>query len=393
MAYFLDAEALEKDLNTDNFLGSGGAVAREFAVLLRSLTTDEGEAVDPSRFKVALGQAAEQFTGSDQQDSQEFAAYLLDVLHEDLNRVRGRKPVVIFPDLTPQAILEKGEERAAAECWNLYLQRDKSIIVDLFQGQLRSQITCSRCGFLSTKFDSFMYLSLPVVDHTGTPLDSLADCLREFAKEERLFGDDRWFCPKCKQHVDAVKRLSLWKAPPVLLVHFKRFRVEMGNARPAPASASWYGMALYDGLWCSSSLSAPEVQTPVSKKLSHKVHFDLEGLDLSALGALPAASAQKVPPVFDAFALVDHFGSCGFGHYTGTVRHEGTGRWYRYNDDAVTPLEEHEVVGDKAYLLFFRRRDGVLRTQTQSFPDAWPHRIERDWSFLDAGAGEIVEAI
>jgi len=112
------------------------------------------------------------------------------------------------------------------------------------------------------------------------------------------------------------------------------------------------------------------------------VDFDLEGLDLRALGALPAASAQKVPPIFDLFALVDHFGSCGFGHYTGTVWHDSVGSWHRFNDAFVTPLPAEEVASEKAYLLFFRRRDALVRAQTMSTPDAWPHQISREWSFL-----------
>jgi len=244
-----------------------------------------------------------------------------------------------------------------------------------------------------------MYLSLPVVDQTGAQLGSLGECLREFAKEENLRGNDRWFCPECKMHVDAVKQLSLWKAPLVLLVHLKRFRVDMSPARTSSYSGAggssatggaggsanslttWYGQALYNGLWCSTSLTPAEVQTPVSKKLSHQVHFDLRNLDLAALGALPAASAQKVPPVYDLYAIVDHFGSCGFGHYTATVWHDGAG-WHRFNDEVVSPVSPEEVVSEKAYLLFFRQKEALVRTQTQSFPDAWPHLIEREWSFL-----------
>ena len=44
-------------------------------------------------FQVAVGRFAPQFSGYQQQDSQELMAFLLDGLHEDLNRIR-KKPYV-----------------------------------------------------------------------------------------------------------------------------------------------------------------------------------------------------------------------------------------------------------------------------------------------------------
>lgn len=40
--------------------------------------------------------------------------------------------------------------------------RNKSIVVDLFHGQLKSKVTCKKCGHESVRFDPFNYLSLPL---------------------------------------------------------------------------------------------------------------------------------------------------------------------------------------------------------------------------------------
>ena len=45
----------------------------------------------------------------------------------------------------------KGEERVAAEAWHDHLLRNRSVLVDLLQGQLRSALTCSVCGHHSRK--------------------------------------------------------------------------------------------------------------------------------------------------------------------------------------------------------------------------------------------------
>ena len=48
-------------------------------------------------FQYAVGRFAPQFSGYQQQDSQELMAFLLDGLHEDLNRIR-KKPYVELKD-------------------------------------------------------------------------------------------------------------------------------------------------------------------------------------------------------------------------------------------------------------------------------------------------------
>lgn len=49
--------------------------------------------VNPRGFKSKLAQFAPQFQGYSQQDSQELLAFLLDGLHEDLNRIK-QKPYI-----------------------------------------------------------------------------------------------------------------------------------------------------------------------------------------------------------------------------------------------------------------------------------------------------------
>ena len=50
----------------------------------------------------------------------------------------------------------------AKETWEKYLLRNRSVIVNLFQGQLKSTLVCPDCEKVSRVFDPFMYLSLPL---------------------------------------------------------------------------------------------------------------------------------------------------------------------------------------------------------------------------------------
>jgi ubiquitin C-terminal hydrolase len=49
------------------------------------------------------------------------------------------------------------------------------------------------------------------------------DCLRLFSKEERLTDNNKVFCRHCKAHRDSTKKLEIWKVPPIVLVHLKRY--------------------------------------------------------------------------------------------------------------------------------------------------------------------------
>jgi len=54
------------------------------------------------------------------------------------------------------------DDEKAARQWDRYRTRNRSLIVDIFEGQLRSQLTCCECGTSSSTFEPFRYLSVPI---------------------------------------------------------------------------------------------------------------------------------------------------------------------------------------------------------------------------------------
>lgn len=153
--YFLQ-EKYKNDVNEDNPLGMKGELAEAYASLLKELWTGSYSVVAPRDFKWKLERFAPQFAGYQQHDSQELLGFLLDGLHEDLNRVK-QKPYKELkePDGRP-------EKEVADEMWEYHKLRNNSIIVDWFQGQLKSTLVCPKCNRVSITFDPFMYLSLPL---------------------------------------------------------------------------------------------------------------------------------------------------------------------------------------------------------------------------------------
>ncbi|XP_078535928.1 ubiquitin carboxyl-terminal hydrolase 32 isoform X1 [Lissotriton helveticus] len=157
--YFISGRHLY-ELNRANPIGMKGHMAKCYGDLVQELWSGTQKNVAPLKLRWTIAKYAPRFNGFQQQDSQELLAFLLDGLHEDLNRVHD-KPYVELKDSDGRPDWE-----VAAEAWDNHLRRNKSIVVDLFHGQLRSQVKCKTCGHISVRFDPFNFLSLPL------PMDS-----------------------------------------------------------------------------------------------------------------------------------------------------------------------------------------------------------------------------
>lgn len=331
--YFLN-DLHVKEINASNPLGSKGAVTLAFAKLLKEYwsRTDIDE-INPKDFYNVVAQFAPQFCQGTQEDCHEFVVFLLDVLHEDLNRVKN-KPTFEEKDYTDDRF-----EEYAKESWRNYLTRNKSVIVDLFQGQSKSTLKCLRCGITSHKFEPYMYLSLPIREENANKI-SLLDCLKEYSKEEKLEEGERWACPRCKKLVEVTKKLEIWKLPPILIVHLKRFRFNRQSRG----------------------------------KIRTFVDYPIVDLDLSSV----CEGFQREKPIYDLIAISNHQGSLGRGHYFSFAKNRDDNSWYAFNDSEVMTVEPQSLSSAAGYLLFFcKTATADFRRQTLSRPDAWPHLTKK----------------
>uniref|UniRef100_A0A665VFE8 Ubiquitin carboxyl-terminal hydrolase 2 n=1 Tax=Echeneis naucrates TaxID=173247 RepID=A0A665VFE8_ECHNA len=293
-----------RDLNNNSRTNT--ALMEEFAKLIQTMwTSSSSEAVSPSEFKTQIQRYAPRFVGYNQQDAQEFLRFLLDGLHNEVNRVtvRPRGTVEDFDHLPDE---EKGKKM-----WSKYLEREDSKIVDLFVGQLKSSLTCSHCGFCSTVFDPFWDLSLPIAKK-GHGEVSLMDCVRLFTKEDVLDGDEKPTCYRCKARRRCTKKFTIQKFPKILVLHLKRF----SEARR-------------------------------TSKLSTFVNFPMKDLDLREF------ASENINAVYNLYAVSNHSGTTMGGHYTAYCRNPSSGEWYTFNDSRVTPMSSSQVRSSDAYVLFY----------------------------------------
>ena len=167
--YFLSGE-YKKDINRENKLGMGGALAESWADLLHDYWVGSQHVGNPSDLKRTFGNKIKRFSGYNQQDSNEFIDLFLENLNEDLNSVTKREYI---------ELKSKGENESDKECakryWDNYLKRNNSIITDLFCGQIKSTLTCPKCGFINIGFDPFNTLNLNIPESSHRKYQNSSD--------------------------------------------------------------------------------------------------------------------------------------------------------------------------------------------------------------------------
>nr|XP_036852250.1 ubiquitin carboxyl-terminal hydrolase 11 isoform X4 [Manis javanica] len=163
--YFLKNCYLE-ELNFCNPLGMKGEIAEAYADLVKQAWSGRHRSIVPNVFKTKVGHFASQFLGYQQHDSQELLSFLLDGLHEDLNRIKKKEYVELCdaagrPDQAHHPPWHCQQE-VAQEAWQNHKRRNDSVIVDTFHGLFKSTLVCPDCGNVSVTFDPFCYLSVPL---------------------------------------------------------------------------------------------------------------------------------------------------------------------------------------------------------------------------------------
>uniref|UniRef100_H2ZLN2 ubiquitinyl hydrolase 1 n=1 Tax=Ciona savignyi TaxID=51511 RepID=H2ZLN2_CIOSA len=314
--YFLENKHLY-ELNRTNPLGMKGHIAKRYCDLTQELWSGSSKTVAPLKLRWTISKYAPRFNGFSQHDSQELLAFLLDGLHEDLNRVQT-KPYVELKDSDGRP-----DEEVAQEAWENHLARNQSIIVDLFHGQIRSRVRCLQCSTLSIRFDPFTFLSLPLPMDNSMYLDhiDLKQCLRAFTTEEELGKDELYHCGKCKTMQLAKKKLDIWRLPPTLIIHLKRFQ-------------------FVNGRWIKS----------------HKVvDFPKTDFDPSSFMTKPSFREES-PPLYDLYAVSCHSGILGGGHYIAYAKNKVNNKWYCYNDSSCKEVSADNINVDTAYTLFYERQ-------------------------------------
>ncbi|KAI7817324.1 hypothetical protein BC939DRAFT_402759 [Gamsiella multidivaricata] len=150
------------------------------------------EAIAPKVIVGRLRNIGKQFRIGRQEDSHEFARYLVDAL---------QKSCLVGYD-------SKMDDRI----------KETTVVHQIFGGYFQSQVKCMKCGYESNTFETYLDVSLDI-----KTADSVQKAFRDYTRPEILTKSNQYKCDKCKVLVDARKQMTIYEAPKVLSVHLKRF--------------------------------------------------------------------------------------------------------------------------------------------------------------------------
>ncbi|KAI8805306.1 hypothetical protein BJ742DRAFT_759603 [Cladochytrium replicatum] len=332
MGYFISG-AYKEDVNHGSPLR--GQLANAFSDLVNEFSHgNHARVVYASKFKRAIELRTTQFSGNGQQDSQEFLRFMLDGLHEDLNRVTTR-PKFTYKDADVDMLSDRNR---AIFSWNRCQVSSSSFIFDIFGGQYESTVTCHTCHHKSRTFDTFWDLSLqiPRSSHESRSKSAasekcctLIDCLRAYSAEEEL--ETPYNCEKCRSYQLASKSLRIYRCPEILVIHLKRFSNEMSR----------------------------------SAKIETNVLFPIENMSVNV--ALSTLDGHDTDMTYDLYGMSNHYGGLGGGHYVAYCKNVEDNTWYLRNDTVIQricPENTSSVdlatairgAGSSAYVLFYKKR-------------------------------------
>lgn len=210
---------------------------------------------------------------------------------------------------------------------------------------------------------------------------SLEECLDQFAKEERI---PEAYCSKCKDFRVQTKRMSLWRLPPVVIIHLKRFQFTQHMRRKLRDLVVFPVEGLDLSRIVASDTSLPtdaglpststEKQHKESKKKKKKKATSNGNGNASASPYLEDTEEEKGDSsteetelmstdngrsvmLYDLYGVVHHQGALSAGHYVASIKSEVDGQWRLYNDAQVFEIHSRDVVDSSAYILFYIRRD------------------------------------
>lgn len=164
------------------------------------------------------------------------------------------------------------------------------------------------------------------------------------------------FCENCEKQEDYYQTTQYGLFPPLLIIQLKRFQY---SAQLVKVKRN--GIIMKEKRY-------------VKRKITDLIDFPVHDFNLSSF-----CENKEEEAIYDLYCVCNHYGTPDRGHYYSYCYDELTRKWYEYNDEQVKYIPEENVVTNKAYILFYRKRQPLLiemeniRQLARSVPIDLPH--------------------
>lgn len=204
---------------------------------------------------------------------------------------------------------------------------------------------------------------------------SVHEALAAMCEDEIMEGDNKVMCDRCKVKTNTILRTAISSLPNMLVLSLKRFdldyntfetvklnsRCEFGEA----LNMKQYTLQAKEILEASgSNNSQDESKSEAGSMMEVEESESKDGPDEDPLSVLPDDDYE-----YKLAGVLVHAGVAQGGHYYSFIKDRTSAKWYRFDDEDVTPFDpsciEHDCFG------------GKVKKETK-LPNGYSHTVESE---------------
>ncbi|XP_051874681.1 ubiquitin carboxyl-terminal hydrolase 47-like [Pristis pectinata] len=295
-------------------------------------------------------------------------------------------------------------------------------ISQIYQSKVINSLTCLECNIEAPEECCLLDIPLSVhLNDCGSSIQSVNAALQDFLKAVILDGDNLCYCETCQKKTKTEMRYYFERLPQILVLQLKRFEFDysmmtfkkLHNKVQIPLSLKFQKKQNKNNgkaEWCLNSMESKDTAMAHRNRHSCSVGSEFsvrsrshesderqnpqrggnrqESKDtaMTRKNRRPRSLGSEFPDelnerqkaqrdgscqiysTYNLFAVCDHSGELGFGHYVAYIRPDSSSEWYCFNDTCVT-VKEHFfpeayqgntvstpcIRSSTAYLLMYRK--------------------------------------
>jgi ubiquitin carboxyl-terminal hydrolase 8 len=305
-SYILDLNNRFNELKGKNLISI--KITREYAKLITELWTNN-VSINPVTFHEIIQNHNEQFSGFEQQDSQEILSFILDNLHEGLKYNVDIKYSGSIENYVDKLVVE------SIQNWKNNVESKYSIIADFFFGQFLNKVVSlenkSLNKIISKNFEMFNMLNIPIYGET------IYESLNKYFEKEIL--ETKYLDESTNTYINAYRQIKIMKVPKYLIIVLKRFKNNPNGSLI---------------------------------KSNNSIQFPIEELDMSPY----SEGYDSINCNLKLISIGCHLGDFEGGHYYSICRHLNN-KWYQYNDEHVSEfnINNKDIIFKYGYILIYEK--------------------------------------
>ena len=251
-----------------------------------------------------------------QADAAEALQLLIDGLHTHISREVHMRVTGDPKDL------DRIEYKESVESWATYHRREYSKILDIFYGQTKATLRCTKCPHTSTTYVPWSTLKADIPGATipGTPAPPLNECIAAAFAKELL---ESYVCDGCKEAGCTEKIQTISKFPPYMILIVKRF-------------------------------------TNAMQKVRARLPYEEADIDFSDYIAWPSIQKETAAH-YRVVSTIEHLGGTRGGHYVMRARDDYTEGeepvWLIYDDTRCSPSPIGGAATPDTYVMILERHE------------------------------------